>query len=692
MRIGVGVGVVSLVVLVVGCGPEDPRVESSDTQLRAAVCLIPACADADLTHPERAPRQVYAKQPLRLPPERDALGQPLPWLMEVKFIDAARVRVRADGLISSEAEANLAPLRARLKLDDLSLRPGIEVDPARLAALEQRAAARTGRAQPDLAGVARVEIDAPRSEWKAIGERLQALELVELVSITAARTPPPGDIEPLTPDLTDSLVHFGPNPGVDVAYGWSEGLTGAGVRLADVELSWNTAHEDLVDGTITAEAGQTPDAYSLEYIDHGTAVIGITSAVANAYGITGSSHESELFLYPELTVEGGARRYQAILAATMGSTVGDVVMLEIQTEGIAGPDSFVPGEYAPLVHMATQVATDAGVIVIAAAGNGAQDLDAAAYQDYLDYGDSGALIVGAGSPDLGHDRLSFSTYGSRVNVQGWGSDVFTLGYGNFATYGGDPQQTYVAGFNGTSSATPIVASVVVLLQERARQLGVELTAFPLRDLLVSSGIPQGSGGHIGPLPNLPAALAFLEGDDLAPPVVELTSPGPGPELWIPEDSFVTTIEIVASDESPISAVHLDIAGQTQPWVGLTPPYRIEDVSFPVGDWTVQARATDLWGHEGWSEILVVHVGQEMPMETETETETDTSSDSESDGATESDEGDGESGSAAADEDDDGGCSIAGVDSGRAPVGMLGLLTLIGWRRARRRLGVRSRRS
>jgi hypothetical protein len=162
-----------------------------------------------------------------------------------------------------------------------------------------------------------------------------------------------------------------------------------------------------------------------------------------------------------------------------------------------------------MIWLLTQTASNAGITIVAAAGNGNQNLDAPFYASYMNRGDSGAIIVGAGSPNAAHNKLSFSTYGSRVDLQGWGSGVYTSGYGNVVMIGNDFNQGYT-NFSGTSSATPLVGACVVLLQSYYfEQTGLYLTPYELRDILKETGIPQGSGGNIGPMPDMHAAIAYL---------------------------------------------------------------------------------------------------------------------------------------------------------------------------------------
>ena len=84
-----------------------------------------------------------------------------------------------------------------------------------------------------------------------------------------------------------------------------------------------------------------------------------------------------------------------------------------------------PIEVVSPVFDAIQTAVANGFVVVEAAGNGSVNLDQAACGTTFDrtVQDSGAIIVGAGQPpSSGADRqrATFSTFGSRVDVQGWG--------------------------------------------------------------------------------------------------------------------------------------------------------------------------------------------------------------------------------------------------------------------------------
>jgi hypothetical protein len=217
-------------------------------------------------------------------------------------------------------------------------------------------------------------------------------------------------------------------------------------------------------------------------------------------------------------VERGYDLANAVFTAAYALLPGDVMVLEQQAFGPPGCSGYVPVEWIPSVYDAIALATSRGIHVIQAAGNGNMNLDnAACFGSPFPNGrpDSGAIIVGAGGPSAAacnsgapeRAKLSFSTYGARVNLQGWGACVTTTGYGDL--YNAGVNSYYTASFDGTSSATPIVASTVVALSGILKIRGFTATPQQMRDALIATGTGQTGGAHIGPLPNLRTALNSL---------------------------------------------------------------------------------------------------------------------------------------------------------------------------------------
>ncbi|RXR29412.1 T9SS type A sorting domain-containing protein [Flavobacterium piscinae] len=345
-------------------------------------------------------------------------------------------------------------------------------------------------------------------EWNAVNYA----SLISLEPLT-----PPFDIPPTTPDFMVNQTYIGPNPGLNMQYAWDLGLKGEGIRVRDVEYGFNKNHEDLNEVNAFLAPGMTIAAEALEYSQHGTAVVGIIIAGNDGYGMTGLAHEaSEVILFPEWQ-EIGYNRINAVNQSIQNSTAGDVILYEMQEDGAAaGFQDYVPAEYNNVIWDLTKAASDAGIVIVAAAGNGNQNLDGTLYTSYMNRGNSGAIIVGGGLPNLTHNRISYSTYGSRVDVQGWSQNVFACGYGTLTMINGDINQGYI-NFSGTSSATPMVAACAIVLQSYYHDLtGNYLTGPQLRTILNETGIPQGNptAGNIGPFPNMQAAVQRVYDDYL----------------------------------------------------------------------------------------------------------------------------------------------------------------------------------
>ena len=303
------------------------------------------------------------------------------------------------------------------------------------------------------------------------------------------------------------------------------GADGSGVSVVDIEFDWLFDHEDLeLPSSANIDAGnRIVNRFGMRGTNHGTAVLGELGAKNNGYGVTGIVPGAVLRVAPATTERYGFNPARAISLATRVSSPGDVILLELQicvcNQSCPGDDSqrgFGPLEWFQPAYDAIAAATAKGITVVEAAGNGQVNLDSSGCQRRFDRNsrDSGAIIVGAGS-SRDRSRLQFSNYGSRVDLQGWGHLVTTTGYGHLFNPG-DIRQHYTSTFGGTSSASPIVAGAVAIVQGIVKAAGRRpLNPAQVRNLLATTGKPQGSprGENIGPLPNLPAAVRMLRLDE-----------------------------------------------------------------------------------------------------------------------------------------------------------------------------------
>ena len=431
----------------------------------------------------------------------------------VKFRDEARVRLRSGSFVSLEG-LDLDGLESILsslgRPEPLRL---FTVEEPALDAMRDRGMRRSGRKLADLNGYYEFRL----ADFRA-AEFVQAVsghESVETAYVAPRPAPPPTDIPPATSNYEASQGYLDPAPGgIDARAAWSHaGGRGEGIYVVDIEYDWNDNHEDL-GSTLGNKECYTPNG---NFVDHGTAVLGELGGGQNGYGVTGIVPLADFGMVTQDPVGMSNSVARAITCATTLMGPGDVMLLETQSFGPGGV--LAPSEWVQAEYDAISTATALGITVVEAAGNGDQDLDDPIYLDKFNRSvrDSGAIIVGAGASPGGsapdRSRLSFSNYGSRVDVQGWGNNVTSTGYGDLFDGDGDFNQEYTSVFNGTSSASPIVAGAAAALQGIQKARGAApLSPLEVRQILTDTGTPQQAGsfpGNIGPRPDLAAAIPAL---------------------------------------------------------------------------------------------------------------------------------------------------------------------------------------
>jgi hypothetical protein len=468
----------------------------------------------------------------------------------VKFHEGSRVRLREGALVALSAERSPAE-RALLSARGLS-NARVEASAAAVRAMMERA--------PRVGAIARLfdEDESTLEARKSSGEEQSGQQLADLnlyfevpllpgttaghmVDLVAALNAQEGvevayaepptepamvgfgmdqvlrgvmaaaDIAPTTPLYEANQGYLNAAPGgIDARYAWTvTGGSGFNVKVVDIEGGWRTTHEDMP-ALFTQIGTQYND---IGWRNHGTAVLGEIVGAPNAYGVTGIANQARA----GVSSIGSQSTASAISSAASAAGLGGVILIELHSQGPSDGTActcnttqcnYIAMEYWQANYDAIATATANGVVVVEAAGNGSANLDSTAYGSAFNRSvrDSGAIIVGA-STSTTRVPMCWTNYGSRVDVHGWGENVYSMGYGALfgSSYGED--QYYTATFSGTSSASPIITGAAASAQGVAFAYGRRLTSVQMRSVLTGNGTPQASDTRkIGPLPDLRRVL------------------------------------------------------------------------------------------------------------------------------------------------------------------------------------------
>lgn len=431
--------------------------------------------------------------------------------INIKFNDDAQIQIENGSFVSQNTDATA--LNSLLKTVTSSKNRTINDSAKNIKAQRQTLKTKSGRDLADLSSYYTITIRPGTDGTQLIGQ-LQLLPYVDDAYFSFL--PAPAPTSPDFSGLQNYRIDAPTGMGVNTA-GSQPGVRGDAVQLLDIEYSWNTNHEDVTDSAQVnslVSNGTPTDPFNND--NHGTAVTGITNGDHNGFGINGIAPNATLKRVNVSNIERGWDMANAIYVAQTVLGAGDVMLIEQQAWG--PNNTFAPVEWEAATYDAITYATAKGIIVIEAAGNGGQNLDDPIYGVGFPYGkpNSGAIIVGAGAAcgyQANRSRISYSNYGSRVDVQGWGECVTTSGYGYLS--GLTKNEYYISSFSGTSSASALVAAVAAAISSaKETQFGIRMTSAEMRNLLVTTGTAQdvSIAGKIGPLPNLSAALA----DKIAP--------------------------------------------------------------------------------------------------------------------------------------------------------------------------------
>jgi subtilisin family serine protease len=255
-------------------------------------------------------------------------------------------------------------------------------------------------------------------------------------------------------------------------------VTGNTITVAVIDTGIDAFHEDIQDNLWRNESDYVgydfvnDDNYPVDGHGHGTHVAGtIAAQINNDLGITGVAPGVKIMSLKALSDSGGGTDYTIARAIEYAADNGaDIINMSLGGYG-----------YSSVMEEAVQYATALGAIVVAAAGNSADDAN-----NYSPAMFDDVVTVGNIKPDL--TRNPYSNYGSGIEVVAPGTDIISL-RASGTTIGTPLNDNYTVA-DGTSMAAPHVAGALALLKQHYP----EKTPYEVQQILYQSAKDLGEAG------------------------------------------------------------------------------------------------------------------------------------------------------------------------------------------------------
>ena len=213
---------------------------------------------------------------------------------------------------------------------------------------------------------------------------------------------------------------------------------GNGVKVAVIDTGIDLDHEDLnVAGNVTFVSGT---ASGDDDNGHGTHVAGIIAALDNGADIVGVAPVVEPYAVKVLDSRGSGS-WSAVIAGIEWAVDNGMDVINMSLGSSRGSYS---------LEDACNVAYNAGIVVVAAAGNSGYSWTTR--YDRVVYPAKYDSVIAVAATDSSDNRAGFSSTGPAVELAAPGADIYS-------TYPGDHYQE----MSGTSMASPHVAGVAALV-------------------------------------------------------------------------------------------------------------------------------------------------------------------------------------------------------------------------------------
>ncbi len=253
--------------------------------------------------------------------------------------------------------------------------------------------------------------------------------------------------------------------GITAIHGDAVSYNGTGIKVGILDTGIDASHPDLTGRVFGGKNLINPLKSYKDDNGHGTHVAGTVAASDNEIGVIGVGPEIKLYALKALNANGSGYLSDIIEGLQWAVTNHlNVVNMSLGTDS----DN-------PAFKDAIRIAADAGLIMVAAAGNDARDVDyPAAYEK----------VMAVAAVDINSDIAYFSSPGTEVDVSAPGVNVLsTIPGGKYAAY------------SGTSMAAPHVTGTVALIMEAKGVQTLDYDA--ILKYLTDSAAPLGDSAHYG---------------------------------------------------------------------------------------------------------------------------------------------------------------------------------------------------
>lgn len=220
-----------------------------------------------------------------------------------------------------------------------------------------------------------------------------------------------------------------------------EQTDGRQVRVAVLDTGIDAAHRDLmVDLTKSYTAIGIEGSALNDIYGHGTHVAGIIAALDNDTGVWGVAPAARLYSVKVLD-DYGIGTVSALIDGIQWAVENNIQILNI---------SLGTKKESQALREAVEDAYDAGLLLVAAAGNGGNK---PGQSDNVEYPAAYAPVIAVGAVDYYDIRASFSATGSALEIMAPGVDIVSTWTGGNA----------YRSISGTSAAAPHVSGVAALV-------------------------------------------------------------------------------------------------------------------------------------------------------------------------------------------------------------------------------------